>query len=163
VAAAGERRLAAHPLAHVQRALEQPVQHRARGARRRRVEVRVAELAEELRVAEHLRLDAGGHAQQVPHRPVAGAPAGGGEQVARGRVVAHPRAGEPAYAASSARAPPAAAGAQAYTSLRLQVATATQSAGGRPAASAPTADAGARRAGGRRGRARRRARPGAPP
>jgi hypothetical protein len=121
----------------VQRALEQPVQHRARGARRGRVEVRVAELAEELRVAEHLRLDAGGHAQQVTHRPVAGSAAGGGEQVARGRVVAHPRAGEAAYAASSARAPPAAAGAQAYTSLRLQVATATQSAGGRPAASAP--------------------------
>jgi hypothetical protein len=56
--------------------------------------VRVAQLPEQLRVAEHLRLHARGHAEEVAHRRVADAALGHGEQLPRRQVAPHPGAGE---------------------------------------------------------------------
>src|SRR6185503_881960 len=68
-------RLGPHALAGVQRVLEQPVQQRAGGAARARRLVRVAYLAEDLRLAPHERVEPGRDAEEVRDR-LAVVPAG---------------------------------------------------------------------------------------
>ena len=55
-----------HALADRERRVEQAVQHRPDGARRVGDRVRVLHLPENLRLAHHQRVEAGGDAEQVP-------------------------------------------------------------------------------------------------
>jgi hypothetical protein len=59
-----------------------------------RVAVRLAQLAQQLRVAEHLRLDPRGDAEEVVHRLDAAPAARDGEQLPRAGGAPHPRARE---------------------------------------------------------------------
>ena len=66
-----DRRLAAGALRRGDRAVAQAVQHRAEAARLLGRLVGVLHLAEDLRLAEHHRVEAGRHAERVPHRRLA--------------------------------------------------------------------------------------------
>ena len=64
---AADRGLGARALRRGDRAVAQRVQHRAEAARLLRGLVRLLHLAEDLRLAEHHRVEAGGHAEGVAH------------------------------------------------------------------------------------------------
>jgi len=64
----GDGRVGAHMLCGLERLLENAVEHRAGRAARLRVRIRLLHLAEDLGLAEHLRVEPGGDLQQMLHR-----------------------------------------------------------------------------------------------
>ncbi len=68
---AADVRLRAHVLGDGERALEQPIQHEAEAAGGGRVPHRLLHLAQDLRLAQHHRVEPARHAERVRDRPVA--------------------------------------------------------------------------------------------
>ncbi len=66
-----ERRLGPDPLATLERRLEEPPRDGTRSARLGRATVRLADLPEDLRLAEDHRIESGGDAEEVPDRRLA--------------------------------------------------------------------------------------------